>query len=244
MLRKFNLLVFVSLAFGGLGQIEVIPKESNSEKKDQLLKEDKTHTTEIYFVSNWSRTNRALTENEGLFADSVGKRADETYLDRWSFALGMKNRINPFLEWEGGISFLRNGESYLFEGSDTSHQYTSSYAYIGMPVKISFVYGNSFQFFASAGVIPQMFLRYSQDQKWVTSNNTEIEEPFKTSSGYNPFVLSAVFNVGGKMAIGKRWAVIVSPEYRHQVNSSFVKNSPYIHKARALGVTFGLTFKL
>lgn len=243
MMRLFFTL-FILSSFVGYSQIEVTPKDEEKQMDRMIPEPKKESNSELYFVSNWSRTNRTLTENEGLFGDSLGTRADETYLDKWSFGIGMRNKINNFLLWEGGIHFIRNGESYLFEASDTSFHYETSYSYIGMPVKIGYYYGDDFQVFANAGLVPQMFLRYQQAQDWTTSNNTKADTLIKTTSGYSSFVLGAVFNVGFKMNFGKNWSLLVSPEYRMNLTSSYTKQAAYIHKGRAFGVTFGLTYKL
>lgn len=242
-MKNIVLFLFLLIQLTVLGQIE-ISEETQNEIKEINPIPKKPSNSEIYFVTNWSTTNRSLTENEGLFSDSLGTRADETSLNTWSFGLGMRNRLNKYLGWEGGIWFLRNGESYLFEGSDSTYMYNSTYSYIGMPLKLSFLYGDDFQLIASAGLIPQMFIKYRQDIEWTDSNNTKDKETIKTNSGYSSFVMSAVFNVGGKVKFGDRWSLIVLPEYRLQLNSSYLKNDPYIHKGRAFGVTFGLTMAL
>jgi long-subunit fatty acid transport protein len=242
---KKILLFSVLLSFSAVNaQIEITPKETTKEKVEHVQKPANESNTEVYFVTNWSRTNRLLTENKGVFGDTLGIRSDESYLDKWSFGIGIKNDINNFLQWEGGISFIRNGESYLYEGADTSFQYATTYNYIGMPLKLSVYRGDNFQFFASAGIVPQMFLRYRQDQNWTTSNGTKGDTLIKSTSGYNSFVLGTVFNVGAKMSLGKNWSLLVSPEYRMNLTSTYNKQDSYIHKGRAFGITFGLTLKI
>ena len=242
-MKQLLLIGLVLLNYTVNAQIEITEKEE-PEIKEIMITPVKVSNNEIYFVSNWSNTNRSLSVNEGLFADSLGDRANEVNLNTWSFGLGLRNRLHKHFGWEGGIWFLRNGESYNFEDTDTAYMYNTTYSYIGMPVKASFLYGEDIQLIASAGVIPQMFMRYKQDIEYTDSQNTTTKESVKTNSGYNSFVMSAVFNVGGKVKFGNRWSLIVLPEYRLQLNSSYQKTDSYIHKGRAFGVTFGLTMSL
>lgn len=43
----------------------------------------KDGATEVYFITNWSRTFRRLEVNEGLFGDTLGQRAFEDPLNSW-----------------------------------------------------------------------------------------------------------------------------------------------------------------
>jgi hypothetical protein len=200
----------------------------------------KDGSTSVYFIANWSKTNRLLESNGGLYGDTLGERANEESLNKWSFGLGMQNKLNKYLMWDGGIYLSRNGESYNFTGIDTSYSYKTTYNYVGMPIRLNFTYGETFKFYAGAGLMPQMFTRYRQEREWTTSNNSSEKETFKTKSGYNPFVLSAIFNIGLILNFENNWALFVSPEARIQLTSSYPKLDGFIHKGRAYGISFGL----
>jgi hypothetical protein len=199
-----------------------------------------TGQTSIYAISNWSKTFRTLDPNSGYFGDSLGTRADETLIQNWSFGLGLRNRINRFLVWDGGMYFNRNGEQYAFVGMDTTFSYQTTYGYIGMPLRINLSMGKEIQWHVGVGLLPQMFVQYSQKQQWTTTLNSSDSQEIKTKSGYNPFVISAIFNAGVQFNFASGWGVIISPELRIQLNSSYQKQATYIHKARAYGVSFGL----
>lgn len=235
-----SLLIFSSI----YAQIEIDSKDEIKQKEKAPKVADTILSTEVFVYSNWSRTNRSLTENEGLFGDTLGERANETGLDIWSFGIGLRSQFHKYLAWEGGISMIRNGEQYSFSDTDTSYQYENRYTYIGMPLKVSFMYGNTFQLIASAGIIPQMFVRYSESIGYVDSENNSDQFTNTFSSGYNTFVLSTVFNIGGQVSLGDKLKIFAIPEYRLQLNSSYREIDPYIHKARAFGVNLGLTYKL
>ncbi len=196
--------------------------------------------TAVYAITNWSKTFRTLESNTGYFGESLGTRADETLIQNWSFGLGLRNRINRFLVWDGGMYFSRNGEQYAFAGIDTTFAYQTTYSYIGMPLRINLSMGKDIQWHIGAGLLPQMFVQYTQKQQWTTTLNSSDSQVIKTNSGYNPFVISAIFNAGVQFNFASGWGVIISPELRIQLNSTYQKQAAYIHKARAYGISFGL----
>jgi hypothetical protein len=216
--------------------------KSKQKKKEKIVKEQKTNdgSTTVYIVTNWSNTFRSLQPNKGFYGDSVGLRANEKSLNTWSFGLGMQNKINKYLFWDGGIGFTRNGESYKFEEADTSYTYTSLYSYIAMPIRLNVSYGSKFQVYGGLGLVPQMFTGFKQEVQWRNKDASEGSETIKTKNGYNPFVISAVFNAGFMYHFNNGWGLIVSPEARVQLISTYGKQEGYIQKARCFGVSFGL----
>jgi hypothetical protein len=110
-----------------------------------------------------------------------------------------------------------------------------------MPVRLNYTIGKEIKFYAGAGLMPQMFTGYRQETQWTTSDSAKDSDTYKTKSGYNSFVISALFNIGVTLDFQNGWSLLVSPEARIQLNSSYMSQDSYIHKARAYGVTFGLT---
>ncbi len=243
----FALLCFNSLGFSQIliGEPQPNAKSENKKKdkksvSDTLKAKKEPSGTSIYFVTNWSATNRSLFENGDLFGEPLGERANEIGLNTWSFGLGFQNEFAKHFMWDGGISFMRNGESYSFLGTDTAYSYQTTYSYITMPLRVNYVYGKDFKFYAGAGLIPQMFMGYKQERQWTRADNSDETETIKSKNGYNSFVISAVMNVGMMVNFNNGWSLLVSPEARFQLNSSYMKQDAYIHKGRAYGVTFGL----
>lgn len=216
-------------------------KEYKKMKRDSLSLDG---NTSVHFYANYSGTNRVLTVNEGLFGDSLGQRADEIGTNNWSFGLSVSSNLKHGFSWEGGLRYLRNGEAYSFEDIDTMHTYTTTYHYVGLPVKVNYSYGTKLRVSASIGLMPQMFNRYIQDRKWKNSENIETEETFKTTSGYNTVLISALVNLGLHYAYSEKWEIFVQPEYRRQLSSSYTKQDSYKHYATALGFNFGITRNL
>ena len=206
-------------------------------------KVEKVKSSAIVY-SNWSSTSRKLVVNDGLFGDSLGERANEVKDKYWSFGLGFRSDFSKHFMWEGGVSFQQNGEKYNYYGTDTSYHYRSKYMYISMPIKMYFKYGKSFRAIAGVGVVPQMFVKFKQSLDWtgpVTNNGNEV---VKTTIGYNPFVVSAVFNVGVEMDFSEKITFFLIPEYKVQLTSSYLRNNSYKHFGRSLGFNVGFAIDI
>jgi hypothetical protein len=247
---------FLFLFFNGQSQI-LIGGETSATDKNREAKKDKRKSdssrlnmpdagTAIYFSANRSKSFRYLESNGELYGDSLGLRANETSLNTWSYGVGIQNQLTKHVMWDGGISFVNNGESYLFTGKDTSYAYQTYYKYISMPLRLNYTYslGSSLKLYVGGGLLPQLFSSYRQERQWTTSKNYKEEETIKTKTGYNTFAISALFNVGFMLNFENNWSLLVSPEARIQFNSSYTTQAEYVHKNRAYGVTFGLVRNL
>lgn len=250
-MNRFLFLSFFFISLTSFAQIQVggdAPKEKpeKNEKPEKPIVEKKSDdATEIFLGANWSKTNRRLETNNNIFGDSIGFRGDEVALNTWSFGFGVRTKINKFLLFEGGIAYLQNGEKYSYEGVDTSHTYTNKYSYIGMPLKLYYFYKvKNFRIQIGVGGIPQMALKYNQESTTKDSEGAESSESIKTKVGFNSFVFSAVANVGIQYEFMPSWSIYVAPEYRVQLNSSYLRTNKYKHFGNALGVSFGLVKSL
>ena len=247
---------FLFLFFNGQSQILIGEEYSTTDKnlgtKKPNRKSDSLRLTTqdggsaVYFSANWSKSFRYLESNGGFYGDSLGLRANETSLNTWSYGVGIQNQLSKHLMWDGGISFVNNGESYLFTGKDTSFAYQTYYKYIAMPLRLNYTYsiGSSLKIYVGGGLLPQLFSNYRQERQWTTTKNYTEKETFKTKTGYNTFAISALFNAGFMLNFQNNWSLLVSPEARIQFNSSYTKIAEYVHKNRAFGLTFGLVRNL
>jgi len=236
-----SLTVFSQIQIGGETD-EPKKEEKKKEAKPEKIKpvNENSGSTEIFINGNWSATNRNLVKNDNIFGDSIGERANETGVNAWSFGLGIRTRIHKYLLFEGGVSYLKNGEQYSFSGTDTSFSYTNNYQYIGMPLKIYFVYGqNKLRFQAGVGAIPQMALKFKRTTEYTTTQGDSESGTLKTKIGYNSFVFSFVANVGAQYEFLPSWSIYLQPEYRVQLTSSYLKANAYKHFGNALGLSFG-----
>lgn len=250
-MNRFLILSFFFISLTSFSQIQVggDTKEEKSEKKEKAEKpaEEKKSddATEVFLNLNWSKTNRRLETNKNIFGDSIGPRENEVGINTWSVGMGIRTKINHFLLFEGGISYLQNGEKYDYQGTDTSYSYTNKYNYIGMPLKLYYyIEKNGFRFQIGVGGIPQMALKFSQESRSTNSEGTEETASIKTKVGVNSFVFSAVANIGVQYEFMPTWSVYLSPEYRVQLNSSYLTSNKFKHFGNALGLSFGLVKSL
>lgn len=226
--------------------------ENTEPKKDTLIKlkndikpkREIDGSTEVFGGSIWSKSNRKLVENGDVFGDSLGKRADEQSLTTWSYVLGFRNYLTRNFAIEGGIGLMKNGESYHFEGADSTFDYQTTYTYIAMPLKFNYCYGNEIRFMSGIGVIPAMFTKYRQAQQWENNVNEKGDIKINNKSGYNSFIISGCLNAGIQLKYSPSWSIYVIPEYRFQLNSSYTKIDSYKHYSRAYGINFGFVYQL
>lgn len=247
--QQLAAILFLATAFSGMSQVElggeVVPKAEEVKEVEELKeKREQDGSTEIYFVSNWSSTFRKLEMNDAPFGDELGQREFEESLNKWSFGIGFRNKISEHFSLQGGISFMRNGESYLYETPDSLFKYATSYSYIGMPIKALFTYGDEIKFLAGGGITPQLFTGYVQDQEWKDALDVTGDDRIELKNGFSSFVLSAAFNIGVQFQFSDNWTFLFMPEYRIQLTDSYVVTDAYNHFGRALGFDLGLTFKL
>lgn len=233
-------------------QVELGGEEEEKPKKEKVKEEKvegdkavvKDGNAELYFVSNWSNTSRILETNEGPFGDTLGQRAFETSLNTWSFGIGFRSALSEHFSIQAGVSFMRNGESYAFEETDTLFKYTTTYSYIAMPIKGLYTLGNELKLLVGGGITPQLFTSYRQKQEWRDAVDATGDETIKLKNGFSPFVLSATFNIGVQYQFSDNFSILFMPEYRIQLTDSYTVTDSYNHFARALGFDLGLTFKL
>lgn len=243
-LSMFLMLGFLFASNSSFGQIEVKSKKKKSDK-DKVEKSTKElSTTELYFMGNWSSTNRSLESRTDLFGKPLGIREDETSLGVWSAGLGFRDRVGKFFTWSAGVSFLQYGEKYKFEDTDTLYSYERRLRNIAIPIKGFFTYGDKFRVYVGGGITPQML--FNSRTNLTTKNSLNQEETVKIieREGYNRFGLALSANVGVHYQFHKRVGIYVMPEYRYQLTDVYGRQQAYTQKPWAIGFDFGLTVTL
>jgi hypothetical protein len=240
-------ILFSQILSGDEPKKEEKPKKEVEEKINVKPTREMDNQSSVYLNTNWSNTSRKLVTNEGLFAQEIGDRANETNANFWSFGLGIRTDLNKNFRFSIGLGYLRNGEKYSFVGEDSTFNYTSTYRYISMPLVLDFVFGKKLKFNFGAGIVPQMMMSYTQDQTW--TNSVDAKGEFKdkrkgTDQGFNQMLVSAVVNAGVQYKYGQFWSIYFMPEARFQLPNTYSKNEPYDQKAIAIGFNLGLSYQL
>lgn len=232
-------LVVAQIEIGG-EEIKPVKKEKKETKKDESTLGGST----FYVGPNFVFTNRLLKENDGYFGDSLGYRVNEIGVSTYNLEIGFRTELNDFLEFDGGVAYIRSGESYTFKAddSDSSYQYTNWYHSFGMPLKLHYYTGRKIKFFAGAGVMPHMTMKKVQDLKWTDAEGSgESETIREKKEKLSPFLLSAVADLGVNYTFNSGWGVYAALNYRRQLTSSFAKTYSFKHYAYSYGLSIGLT---
>lgn len=214
---------------------------------DKKQKSDSQVTnSSIYLEAGIFSVNPTLKSNPDFLNKALGERASETKTNLWSYSLGMVAPISKHFFFDGGLSFIQNGEQYSWVSNttDSSFNYRSKYRYIGMPLQIKFESGKNFKFFLGGGLIPQMQVDFLQTQNWSDSLGGKYVAKIKNYNNLSSFVLSAVATAGIVVNMQNNFGLRLTVQYRHQLTDSYSRYNGYLHKTSAIGLTFGLTRKL
>ena len=235
-MKSLPFIVFLLFVNAVNSQIEVMKKP----KKDTLFR------NKAYGFLNITNVNRTLSPNQDFLPQDIGDRANETSLKTYSFGLGLKGHITKTIIWDGGMSYLQNGEQYEFSPitNDTSFSYQTYYKYIAMPLRLNFTVGKTIQFYGGVGILPQLFLSYRQNQQWETSLGSKGSDVIKAKSNYNSFITSVLFNLGLSITADNGYGLFISPEYRYQLQNGYGKLSSFFHKNFGFGISFGVSKEL
>lgn len=197
----------------------------------------------IYLEAVRFKTGRDLLVNSDFLAKPLGEREFENEANHWSFILGISIPIQKVFYFDGGISYIKNGEQYTWQSSinDSSFSYQTSYSYISMPLQFKIQNGNKFKYSLSSGIQMQLLQFFRMNQQWTNDVNTKYSETLKINNDCNSFVLSWISSVGFELAMSKYYGIKLSMQYRKQLSNSYIKTADYIHRSKGFGVGLGLT---
>lgn len=242
------LIIFISSS--AFAQIETGKTTGSPEKKvkktknKEMLVIQKIPTSAFYIGGSFGLSSRLLSENEGLFGKPLGERANEKSIYTGGATIGFRNQIKSNWWIDFGASLAKNGESYDFKSAmnDSSYSYKTNYTYFAIPIKLQYITSGKVKFIAGLGVQPQLFMGYKQKIAWTDSTNVKSDLTIKENKQINFFTIAAIGNIGLSWQIKPNVSIYVLPEIRMQLNNSFQKQSPYIHKGLFYGVQAGLSF--
>ena len=225
-----------------------VPLSSSAQiiSKDGVNLKEKQQKSAAYAFIAFNQTNsfRLLSENKEFITIPLGKSADETPLNVWSYGLGINAALARFLRFEGGISYLQTGEQYSFQedmGGDSTFAYQNKYRYFAMPCQVKFEYGKKLRFSFGVGIMPQLFNAYRQDQQWTTYLGGKNDNTIKSNTTCNTFGLSLIGSTGLHYVSQKTWGIFIQMTYREQLTNTFTRYGDYVHKSKGLGYTIGIS---
>lgn len=256
LLKKISLFVGIVLFSSNItaqiesGKVEN-QKQETEKTKDVKKSKEKSQATEIldpktliYFGGGFGTSYRTLTVRPDVFGKPLGEKANETSVFTPNFTIGAKLRMVKNLYFDLGVSFAQNGEQYQFLGEDTSYAYVNKFSHFAIPLKLQYIVGGKVKFIAGIGLQPQMMLRYRKEIEWTDAKDRSYTEVVDYDKNVQLFSLTAIANVGIQYSVTKNVALFLLPELRYQLNGTFGKTSPQIHKGYFLGGQIGASFAI
>ncbi len=242
---------FVNHAQISTGKVEDTKKKtatgSGKEAKDPSKKYDPDAGLmdfTVFIGAGYSIGSHKLEPNGDLFGRPVGKRADETMVNRWTYQAGVRNRIHRFFTFEAGLSIDRYGEKYQFESttSDSAYSYDRKYNMLALPVQVYFTYGKRVQVLAGAGIQPYIPLSMKTKYTIVDSLGSDIspEKETKTIEGLNSAGINLLFSAGVQYRFSKYVSAYVIPCYSLGLTNIYGKQEPHKEWLNSLNIRFGV----
>jgi len=224
---------------------------SNSDKSEETEKEvvketDKESSdksgVEIYVGFNPNYTYRTLAENDGLFSQPIGERANE--IGEWisSYEMGIRNDLGGNFQLQLGVGFAQNRESYSFESNeqDSVFRYVNTYRHISFPIRVNYVYGDAIALYGAIGFMPKAFLSLQNIETTLDINNQENDLTTIDKDGFNFIVLDVMATLGTKIEFNENYGIFAAFEARQQLTNTYSNQSPYIRRPYALGFSMGI----
>lgn len=232
-MKYFVFLFLLSISFSGF---------------TQLLNKDikKKYQTRYYFESQRMEISRSLESNDAFLPTPLGTRADELALKVWSHQIGICMGLSKNFYLDGAISWLQNGESYVFEAldSDSTFNYQTRYRYLSLPLQLKYTTGQKIKVYAGFGLIPALYQNYKQDIQWTNALGAKYDDQIKVNNTMNSFTLSLLGSAGLEVQLDNNYALRLGFLYRSQLNNSYSPYEDFIHKSKGWGFNFGLTKNL
>lgn len=199
----------------------------------------------VFIGTGYSIGSHQIEPNGDLFGRPVGLRADEKMVNRWTYQVGIRNRINKFLSFEAGLSLDRYGESYEYNSttSDSSFSYDRKYNMLALPVQLYFTYGKRVQFLAGAGLQPYIPMSMKLNTAARDSLGNDVS-PGELSSieGLNAVGINALVSAGVQYRFSKYVSAYVIPTYSIGLTNIYAKQEPHKQRLNALNIRFGVAF--
>lgn len=223
--------------------------EPGKEAKDPSTKYDPEKNMfdfTVFLGAGYSIGSHRLEENGDLFGREIGERANEKMVNRWTYQVGVRNRINRFLSFEAGLSIDRYGESYDYKSTalnnDSAYSYERSYNMLALPIQLYFTYGKRVQLLAGVGIQPYIPLGMTTETSIMDSVGNDIspEKDAKTIEGLNSAGISLLFSAGVQYRFSKYVSAYVIPAYSLGLTNIYSRQEPHKEWLNALNIRFGL----
>jgi opacity protein-like surface antigen len=204
------------------------------------------YPTSYYFETQRMQMFRTLLSNDNFLPTPLGERANEIPLSTWSHQIGICVGLSRFVYFDGGVSWMQNGEAYTFESldSDSSFNYQTRYRYLALPLQLKMAFGDQFKFYGGIGIVPGLYQDYKQDLQWTNPLGAKYDDVVQINNNMNSFQFSGLGSVGIEAQLDNNYTIRFGALYRRQFNNSYNPYDAYVHKSFGWGLKLGLCKKL
>lgn len=251
-LTKFLfLVVIIGCSVNSQGQIsggEIESKDNNKkekkEKKENVERDSLSGIT--YYLTGFGQYAYRKFEDQSVYG-IYEKRNDEIPTRSYGGNFGVLMDMGNGISLDIGMSYFGHGEEYLFDDpeSDSTFHYKRTYMQLGIPLKIRYSYGEKFQVFGFAGVMPLNILNVRYDQDYTTEEGIGVDSELQLNKdGFTQFNVMASAGLGFNYNLDY-FGFTIYPEYRHYLINTFADVSiPLNHKMYGFALHAGVLLRL
>jgi hypothetical protein len=219
-------------------------KEKSKEKKAITDSVQKTNEYVISYIPH--NSTRSLTSNVAPYGKLLGELADEKSITNHDFEVVFRNQINKTIGLKFGLRFANTGEKYKLQIGDSTYSYITKYRYVALPIGVDFGFTLSpaITWISSATLLPQLNAGRVRKTTTVSDKDKTVVTSDKSTDKINTAVFGVAFTTGLKFRLSTNVNFYISPEARFNLSNTFMKQSPYVHKAKTFGLVFSLGIRI
>jgi len=178
------------------------------------------YPTSYYFETQRMQMFRTLLSNDNFLPTPLGERANEIPLSTWSHQIGICVGLSRFVYFDGGVSWMQNGEAYTFESldSDSSFNYQTRYRYLALPLQLKMAFGDQFKFYGGIGIVPGLYQDYKQDLQWTNPLGAKYDDVVQINNNMNSFQFSGL----DQLELKHNWITITPFVLVHYIDDNSI----------------------
>ena len=248
-----TLTLILTLLVTTLGSAQIVsgnttnPETEKKEKKKREKRDwnrDSLSGTTYYLTGLYNYSYRTF-EDRSVFG-SYAKWEDQTPGHASGMNFGVLMPLNNSLQLDLGIGFFGHKENYAYDHptSDSSYQYSNNYMQLAIPLRLRYVVGSKFQFFAFGGMTGINLLNIRFNESYTTNSGLSViseTELIKEKLS----IFNVMASAGAGISYNLDWVgFTLFPEFRyHLINSYDPKAKPINHNMWGIGLNAGLTLR-
>ncbi len=253
-LLRFMFLILLLFQVKGWGQIssgEIKPtkvekvKGERSERVKRAYEADTVAPTLVYLTGAAQYSYRKF-EDLSVYSIYTQEREEKSTYNG-GVALGMIMPLNNRLSIDAGLSYFGQGEVYQFEDAltDSSFSYRNVYDEVGIPLKLRCTFGNRFQLYGYAGLMPVNILAIRRTSVYSKPDGSVVDlGKSLVKEGFTAFNLVALGGLGVNYFINAFGFHLSAGYTRHLMNTYSENTFKRTHFMYGIGLNLGIQVKI